>query len=275
MGLDVAQLTLPFHGARATARCHYSGERFASWDIGRLNEAVRQSVHDAHLVARWLTHRNGAPVGALGMSLGGYLTALLAALLPDLAFAIPVVPAVNLGDLPTRLYAQSRAGRAGFAPPLTWSEMQRGYHVHSPLTYPLALPRDRVLIIGARGDAVTPIEHARALWDHWGRPAAIWFSGGHVAPFQRSRVAAAVAAHLTRAGVLDGEHAAAATASPPPPMRLMRFPTRVGPPRALPTPRRASSLQPSRAPHRRTRIHGSHSGAGMGLAAKGAGEGGA
>jgi hypothetical protein len=208
------------------------------------------------------------------MSLGGYLTALLAALLPDLAFAIPVVPAVCLGDLPTRLFARSRAGRGGFSPPLTLSEMRRGYHVHSPLTYPLALPRERVLIIGARGDAVTPIAHGRALWDHWRRPAAIWFSGGHVAPFQRSRVAAAVAAHLTRAGILDGDRAPAAQATTPP-IRLVRLPTRVGPPPALPTPRRVPSLQAGRAPLRRSRVGGSHSSPGMGLAAPGAREGGA
>jgi len=31
---------LPYHGWRASARCRYSGELFASWHVGQLNEAV-------------------------------------------------------------------------------------------------------------------------------------------------------------------------------------------------------------------------------------------
>jgi len=203
LGVDVVQLVLPFHGARASERCRYSGERFASWHVGRLNEAVRQSVHDAHAVLRWLAETTAAPVGVLGMSLGGYLTALLAALEPRLAFAIPVVPAVCLADLPTRLFACSRAGRTGVLPPMTRLELQRAYRAHSPLSYPLALPSERVLVVGARGDGVTPFAQAQALWEHWQRPSAVWFSGGHVTPFQRSRVAVAVARHLRALDVID------------------------------------------------------------------------
>jgi hypothetical protein len=210
LGLDIVQLTLPFHGARASADCRYSGERFASWHVGRLNEAVRQSVHDTLAVRRWLAAESNAPVGVLGMSLGGYVTALLAALEPTLAFAIPVAPAVCLADLPTRLFAYSRAGRTGTPPPMTRRELQRAYRPHSPLTYPLALPRERVLMVGARGDGVTPFTQAHALWKHWQHPSAVWFSGGHVAPFQRSRVAAAVAHHLRALDVV-------ATPRPPAP----------------------------------------------------------
>jgi hypothetical protein len=204
LGCDVALLTLPFHGARASRRCRYSGERFASWHVGRLNEAVRQAVHDACLVACWLA-AGGAPVGVLGMSLGGYIAALLSGLRTDLAFAIAVVPPVCLGDLPTRLFAYTRYGRAGVDPPLTPTEQEAAYRVHSPLTYPLSLPRERVLIVAGRGDGVTPVSHAVALWEHWGHPAAVWFSGGHVTPFQRSRIAAAIAAHLKMLGMVPAD----------------------------------------------------------------------
>jgi pimeloyl-ACP methyl ester carboxylesterase len=81
-------------------------------------------------------------VGLLGVSLGGYVTALLAALRHDLAFAIPVVPAACLADLPLRLYA--RSGARGAAP-FTFEELDRGYRIHSPLAYPLRMPRERSL----------------------------------------------------------------------------------------------------------------------------------
>jgi len=208
LGLDVALLTLPFHGARASACCGYSGERFTSWHVGRLNEAVRQSIFDALRVSRWLGETAGGPVGVLGVSLGGYLAALLAALCPDLAFVIPVVPAVCLADLPTRLFAASRYGRAGLGTPVPQATLRRAYVVHSPLHRPLRVPRSRVLIVGGRGDAITPVSHAWALWRHWGQPAAIWFPGGHVACFDRTQVMAGIEAHLRAVGVTEYEFAA-------------------------------------------------------------------
>ena len=210
LGLDVALVTLPHHGRRASARCRYSGELFASWHVGQLNEAVRQSVHDVHLVTRWLARWRGGPVGILGVSLGGYIAALLAALRNDLAFVIPVVPAVRLADLPLRLLARSRGG---FEAPFTFEELEHAYRSHSPLAHPLRTPRERLLIVGGRGDAVTPVSHAHSLWRHWGRPKAVWFSGGHIVAFRRSQVVNAIEAHFAALGLLDVEPAAAATAA--------------------------------------------------------------
>jgi pimeloyl-ACP methyl ester carboxylesterase len=196
LGFDVALMTLPFHGARAAAGDRYSGEQFASWHAGRLNEAVRQSVHDASFVLRWLAENRGVPVGVLGMSLGGYIAALLAAWHRDLAVVFPVVPAVCLADLPVRLFALSRGGQT---PPLSSAELRGAYRIHSPLFHRLAIPRARALIIAALGDGITPAWQARRLWKHWGRPRAIWFSGGHVSPFHRSRMAEAIESHLVHA----------------------------------------------------------------------------
>lgn len=205
LGLDVALVTLPYHGRRASAQCRYSGELFASWDVGQLSEAVRQSVHDVHLVVEWLRSRGRGPVGVLGVSLGGYATALLAALRDDLAFAIPVVPAVSLADLPFRLLERRLAGLEA---PFTSDELERAYRIHSPLTYPLRTARQSVLIVGGRGDAVTPVSHVRRLWRHWGEPKAAWFSGGHVAAFRRSQMVGAIEAHLAELGLTDRQPAA-------------------------------------------------------------------
>jgi hypothetical protein len=59
-----------------------------------------------------------------------------------------------------------------------------------------------VLIVGGRGDAVTPVSHARSLWRHWGRPKAMWFSGGHVVAFRRARVVEAIEEHLGDLGLI-------------------------------------------------------------------------
>jgi hypothetical protein len=197
LGLDVALLTLPFHGVRSPRSARYSGELFVSWDVGRLNEAVRQAVHDVHLVRGWLTRQTGRPVGLLGLSLGGYLAALCAGLMADLAFVIPVVPPVTLSDLPARLF-----GMDGGELPVPLDDLERAYRLHSPLTYPLAVPRERVLVVGGRGDLVVPPEHAHALWRHWRQPAMWWFNGSHTAPFRRREILARAAAHLDHLGLL-------------------------------------------------------------------------
>lgn len=201
LGLDVALVTLPFHGPRCPSGARYSGELFGSWHVGRLNESVRQAVHDVDLVMRWLAEEDRAPLGLLGLSLGGYVASVLAAQRATPAFVIPVVPPSSLASLPSQLFALSRHNRAGAAP-LTQAELEDAYRVHSPLTYPLAVPKERVLIIAGRGDRIVPPEQPYALWRHWGEPAIHWYSGSHVAPFRRPEILAAGARHLASLGIL-------------------------------------------------------------------------
>jgi pimeloyl-ACP methyl ester carboxylesterase len=196
-GFDVALVALPFHGPRCPSSARFSGEIFATWDVGRTNEAVRQAVFDADLVRRWIAAESGRPVGVLGLSLGGYVASLMASLYADLAFVIPLVPPVTLDALATSLRALDGTASAPEPNlPLSLAEVRAGYAVHCPLNHALAVPRERVLIVGARGDRLVPPEHAYALWRHWGEPAVHWYSGSHVAPFRRARLVERVAAHL-------------------------------------------------------------------------------
>ena len=189
-GCDVALLTLPFHGPRCPGSSRYSGERFGSWDVGRTNEAVRQAIHDVHLIKHWLQSVTARPVGILGLSLGGYLAALTAELYDDLAFVVPVVPPVFLDALAASLIVGERGSR------LPLDQLRLGYTLHCPLTYPLRTPRERVLIVGARGDCLVPPDHAYTLWRHWGEPAIHWYSGSHTAPFRRGRLVERIRRHL-------------------------------------------------------------------------------
>jgi dienelactone hydrolase len=196
-GLDVALLTLPYHGARSPREARFSGQRFAQPDPTALNDAVRRAAYDVHVVRGWLREQTGLPVGLLGLSLGGYIAALLAGLCDDLDFVMPMVPPVCIGDLAWRFVARD-AGTT----PYSRDELRATYRVHSPLTYRLRVPKERVLIIAGRGDRIVPPEHPHALWQHWGEPRIHWFSGSHLAPFGRGRILAAAADHLTRLGIL-------------------------------------------------------------------------
>ena len=201
-GLDVALLTLPYHGARTPRDARFSGERFAAPRVNQLSEAVRQAIYEMRMVTDWLREQTPAPVGLLGLSLGGYLASLMAGLYDDLDFVIPMVPPVCIGDLAWRFHSENRrrGGEAEVA--FSHEQLRAAYRVHSPLTHLLKVPKERVLIVAGRGDRIVPPEHPHALWQHWGEPDIFWFSGSHLAPFRRRRIVAAIERHLQRVGVL-------------------------------------------------------------------------
>jgi hypothetical protein len=199
-GLDVALLTLPYHGARTPPGALFSGQRFADPSPAALNEAVRRAIYEVHAVSGWLRAQSDAPVGLLGLSLGGFLSALMAGLTEDLAFVIPMVAPACLGDLAWHFVG--RGENRGQRPVYSYDELRLMFRVHSPLSFPLRVARERVLVIGGRGDRIVPPEHPYALWRHWGEPRIHWFSGSHLAPFGRDRIVAAVDEHLRGLGLL-------------------------------------------------------------------------
>jgi hypothetical protein len=201
-GLDVALITLPHHGVRTPADSRFSGERFAVPHVARLSESVRQAIFELRLLTLWLRQSVGGPVGLLGISLGGYLSALAAGLYDDLDFAVPMVPPVCIGDLAWRFFQRSRHYRRGAMPAFSQEELRALYRIHSPLAHPLRTARERVMIVAGRGDRIVPPEHPNALWLHWGQPRIHWYSGSHLAPFGRGRVIAGIDDHLRAIGVL-------------------------------------------------------------------------
>jgi len=201
-GLDVVLVTLPEHGERAPDSARFSGECFAVPHVARLAEAVRSAIYEVLVVRNWLRSRSSAPVGLLGLSLGGYLTSLAAGLSEDFDFAVPIVAPACMGDLAWRLFRETRHCREGGAASIDEGLMRACFRVHSPLAHPLRVPKERVLIVAGRGDRVVPPQHPTALWEHWGEPPIHWFNGGHITPFGRARVLDAISGHLASLGIL-------------------------------------------------------------------------
>jgi len=202
IGLDAALFQLPFHADRTPAQVRRSGQLFPGQHVVRTNEAFGQAIHDLRALARYLRERGAPHVGVIGMSLGGYTTALWATVDSELAFAFPIIPAVSMSTLMwrhgERSPARLRAERAG----LSQSLLDRAFAIHSPLTRPVLLPAERLLIVAGRGDRITPPDQARALWRHWNKPPIHWFPGGHLAQVGRGNAFRAIRARLTDAGLL-------------------------------------------------------------------------
>ncbi len=199
-GFDVIAFQLPLHGLR-TPEGATSGSLFLTRNLGRTNEAFGHAIYDLRALTAALRADHGVTqVGALGMSLGAYTTALWTAVTsartaPELDFAIAMIPAVEMHKLMMR-----SSGRRERAAGIDETLLEEALAVHAPLARPPQLPPERLFVIGGDGDRVTPPEQARALIDHWSCPSH-WFAGGHLAQVGRPQAMRAARLHLAAGGV--------------------------------------------------------------------------
>ncbi len=177
-GLDVALFVLPFHAVRARRA---GAAFFPSSDPRITNEGFRQAMIDLRSLGAHLRQRGAPAIGLMGMSLGGYTTALAATVEQGLAFAVPIIP---LASLPDVARAGGRFVGTAEEQRVQHEALVRAHHTVSPLHRASRIAPERVLIAGATGDRITPIEHARGLATHFGAPLEE-FVGGHLLSFGR------------------------------------------------------------------------------------------
>jgi len=123
-------------------------------------------------------HRRPGPVG-------GYNTALLACLEPDLACAIPGIPATSFERLLFEHASHARV-RELESRGVTREMLAEVFRPVSPLVLePQVAPAGRA-IFGGTADRLVPPDQVRDLFAHWGEPPIAWYHGGHIT-FQRER----------------------------------------------------------------------------------------
>ena len=187
-GYDILLYTLPFHGRRQSKLSPFSGHGYFSGGMCHLNEAMAHAVHDFRIFFDYLESRGVTQAGVTGISLGGYTSAILAAVEDRLAFSIPNVPVVSIVDImlewaPMNWLAKGLMKYNG----MTTSEVRRQLAVHCSLTYEPLLPRERLMIVGGAGDRLAPPKHARLLWEHWDHCQIHWFPGNHVVHLDKGK----------------------------------------------------------------------------------------
>ncbi|HTB71686.1 MAG TPA: hypothetical protein VK762_00520 [Polyangiaceae bacterium] len=194
-GLDVAVAVLPFHGVRA--RPGSGAPPFPGGDPRVTNEGFRQVVADLRSLAGILRERGATSVGVMGMSLGGYSTALFATLEPDLSFAVPLIPLASVADFARE---QGRLGTGANAD-LQHAALEAANRVVSPFARPSLVPAERMLIAAADADRVTPIAHAERLAAHFDVPL-LRVHGGHLLQTWRATAFREMKAMLRRNGTV-------------------------------------------------------------------------
>jgi pimeloyl-ACP methyl ester carboxylesterase len=174
---DLALALLPFHAMRSRGN---GPPPFPGADPRMTNEGFRQAIFDLRALIGFLRERGSPAVGVMGMSLGGYTTALLATL-DAVAFAVPIIPLASLADFAEE---QGRLG-SGDDARVQHDALEQANRIVSPFTRPSRVSPARVLIVAAEADRITPMGHAERLAAHFGA-RIVRFEGGHLLQFGRA-----------------------------------------------------------------------------------------
>lgn len=177
-GVNLAFPVLPLHGPRGIKRIT-SGAGFLAGDVSNTLHALTQTVWDLRRLIGWLRQEGAERVGIMGLSLGGYTTALVASLEDDLECAIAGIPAAEFGDL-TCYHANGRALAAAADANITPERITVALTPVAPLMLMPRIPHDRRFIFGALADRFVPPRQVEALWRHWEQPEIEWYPGGHL-----------------------------------------------------------------------------------------------
>lgn len=180
LGADIVHLDLPFHARRKPRAALVHGSFYWSADLVRTLEAVRQSVMDVRTLVRWARDEGYERVGVSGVSLGGVVTMLTACAEADLDWACPLVADVNLKDALENAPILGAMRRDLTRANVTLERVNQLMARVGLERYPLAMERERMLIVGAVDDLFLQPDPLLRTWERWGKPPIHWIPGGHM-----------------------------------------------------------------------------------------------
>lgn len=177
LGLNVVMPVLPLHGPRKITRM--SGEAFLSFDLINTVHGVTQTIWDIRRILTWVRDQQPPSIALYGISLGAYVTALLAGLDDGFDSVITGIPVV---DFPALFGAQSphHIRLRAVEHEILDGNAEIVHRVISPLEFPTRIPHNRRFIYAGLGDRMAPPAQAHALWQHWNEPEIFWYGGNHV-----------------------------------------------------------------------------------------------
>ncbi|MBX7432154.1 hypothetical protein JDV09_08540 [Mycobacterium sp. Y57] len=198
LGLNVVLPVLPMHGPRAKGLP--KGAVFPGEDILDDVHSTANAVWDVRGLLGWIRRQQpGADAGLYGLSLGGFVAALVASLDDDLTCAVLGVPVADLVELLGR-----HSGLHRDDPRRETIDLARPLgRMISPLALtPLVPEQGRFIYAGLADQVVHPRDQVQRLWEHWGEPNIEWYHGGHAGFFQSRPVQRFVTDALVQSGLV-------------------------------------------------------------------------
>jgi pimeloyl-ACP methyl ester carboxylesterase len=188
------------------AFCERAGRALSPPQRGpELNELFRRTVLHQRLLLKWLRHSDQPPpsLHVLGISMGGIISTVLAAIDHDLRSAAICLAGADLANL-MLVSSEDRVQNW-----LSWRQETDGIGLdnlrwelnqslsHEPGRYAASVPTEKVLFVSAALDTVVPRRNQSLLWEGLGRPLRLDLPFGHyTAAVVLDRVIGAAADHF-------------------------------------------------------------------------------
>jgi len=196
-GLDVVLAVLPTHGARRSSRS-WESPAWPGKSPTFTIEGFRQAIGELRGLVSHLHDDGVENVAVVGMSLGGFTSALLATVEPRLCLVAPFIPLASTAD-----FLRENGQLHGTAEEVARQHelIEQTFASTSPMTRPCLVPRDGRIVFAGAFDAVTPVAHADRIAAHFEVDTTL-FPGAHLMQFGRWQAWRAILRNLGRRGFM-------------------------------------------------------------------------
>jgi dienelactone hydrolase len=172
-GVNVAMFQLPYHCRRKPRRGKGAARNFLSGDLVHVAQAARQSLADARALIAWLKQQGSPRIGLWGISLGGWLSGMLACMEPQVDFAVLMTPVARMDRLIAEAHFCAPIRRSLAGVKLRLDSMNLS--AHRPKVAP-----ENILVVASQHDLFAPVETIEELCEAWGVSELWHLRHGHI-----------------------------------------------------------------------------------------------
>ena len=172
LGLNTAMIELPYH-CRRRPRGDAAVKDFISNDLESLYQAIQQSIADIRALTHWLYTEGCPQVGLWGISLGAWLSGLVACADDTIGFTVLLTPVGKIDRAVEEL---------AFCSPIRDCLRQRNLHLkrlNLAEFHPRTCPH-KILIVESLYDCFAPVDTVEEIWRAWDKPEIMRVNHGHI-----------------------------------------------------------------------------------------------
>lgn len=172
-------IPLPYHMERKPSESLYSGEYMISANINRTVLATQQAIADIRAVIQWIKSNQKGPIIVIGVSLGGWITNLLATMEENIDYISSIFYTNSLAHavwhtIPGR-YIKADLVKHG----VTFQDLQTYWDVTNPSCFSPVVNKNNIFLLSAKYDQYVDFDDATDLWKSWGYPKRMVMNCGH------------------------------------------------------------------------------------------------
>ena len=179
LGWNMYYYTLPYHLERQPEESLYSGEFMVSANINRTVESTRQAIVDLRALIKWIKNNKQGPVIIIGVSLGSFISNLVATLESEIDALVSIFYSNRLSysiwnTIPGKYIRQDLESHG-----VDYNDLVKYWELTEPNQALPKMNKENILLISAKHDQYVHIQDADLLWESWGKPTHYVYNCGH------------------------------------------------------------------------------------------------